>query len=154
MHLLHKMEELMPSLGSSIPSPAILSVVLCQSESAFQNVGRLCTDSSFTSSIVDSSPSLNLPGRMGCGARTTLISISDDGKIWNWLLTSEKARNVGLNSVAGVGEGSLLDTHSGTTSNYSTMDLSNNVKESEHTNSTNALRAGITDSIFSTQVNC
>ncbi|XP_028548935.1 WD repeat-containing protein 11-like [Dendrobium catenatum] len=125
VHMLHTMEELMPSIGTSIPSPGVLTVVLCQSESAFQNVGQLCANSSFTSSVVDSLPSLNLLGGMDVVARTTVISISDDGKIWNWLLTSEKARSIGLatlnlNSTADAVEGSLLDTHSGTTSTYST----------------------------------
>ncbi|XP_020597443.1 WD repeat-containing protein 11-like isoform X2 [Phalaenopsis equestris] len=157
VYMLRTMEELMPSIGTSIPSPTILSVVLCQSESAFQNVGSFSIDSSSTSSIVDSSTSLNVFGGMDIVARTTLISISDDGKIWNWLMTSEKARNIGLGSLsfdsaAVAGEGSLMDAHSGTTSNYSTISQSSNVKNSEHTNSTNVSKAGIIDSISSTKI--
>lgn len=94
VHVMFTMEELMPSIGTAVPSPAVLAVILCQSESIIQNVGRICMDSSTQSSLaVSSSPTLNMFCDTKLVSSTFLISISDDGKIWNWLLTADNARN-------------------------------------------------------------
>ncbi|XP_072994075.1 uncharacterized protein [Typha latifolia] len=98
VHVLSTIEELMPSLGTSVPSPSLLAVTLCQSEYAIQNVDRLCTDSLYTqpSHIIDYAPEENFNKDMDnhCyHSKAYIVSISDDGKIWNWLLTSDKARD-------------------------------------------------------------
>ncbi|KAK9102028.1 hypothetical protein Sjap_019282 [Stephania japonica] len=85
------MEELMPSIGTSVPSPTVLAVVICQSESTFQCVGKLYSE---TSQRTLDAPSCE-PFLI---SKTYLISITDDGKIWNWLLTAEEDRNADNNS--------------------------------------------------------
>lgn len=87
---MYSMEELMPSVGTSVPSPSILSVVLCQSDTTLQNIGKNYSD-------MPSSPYLHEdfdnPFDFCDGSQIIskihLISISDDGKIWDWLLTVE-----------------------------------------------------------------
>ncbi|KAK9141734.1 hypothetical protein Syun_011134 [Stephania yunnanensis] len=82
------MEELMPSIGTSVPSPTVLSVVICQSESTFQCLAKLYSETSqSTLDAPNCEPFLI--------SKTYLISITDDGKIWNWLLTAEEACLVG-----------------------------------------------------------
>lgn len=89
------MEELIPSIGTSVPSPSILAATICQSDSTFQNVGKLYSG-------VPNSPSPDVDFETPFDAcdepllvsKTHLISISDDGKIWNWLLTAEGAESI------------------------------------------------------------
>ncbi|KAG2407955.1 uncharacterized protein HKW66_Vig0027770 [Vigna angularis] len=89
-HSMYSLEELMPSVGTSVPSPSILSVVLCQSDSTFQNIDKDYSD-------VPSSPYLredfdnpfDFCYESNIVSKIHLISISDDGKIWNWLLAAE-----------------------------------------------------------------
>ncbi|CAI8610342.1 unnamed protein product [Vicia faba] len=90
VHIMYSMEELMPSIGTSVPSPSLLSVVLCQSDTTLQNIGKNYSD-------IPSSPYLHEdfdnPFDFCDGSQIIskihLISISDDGKIWDWLLTAE-----------------------------------------------------------------
>lgn len=87
---MYSLEELMPSVGTSVPSPSILSVLLCESDITFQNIGKDYSD-------VPSSPYLredfdnpfDFCDESMIISKIHLISISDDGKIWNWLLTAE-----------------------------------------------------------------
>ncbi|XP_061350716.1 uncharacterized protein LOC133295864 isoform X2 [Gastrolobium bilobum] len=89
-HIMYSLEELMPSVGTSVPSPSILSVLLCQSDSTVQNIGNNYSD-------LPSSPYLredfdnpfDFCDESTIVSKIHLISISDDGKIWNWLLTAE-----------------------------------------------------------------
>lgn len=83
-------QELMPSIGNSVPSPSILATVLCQADCALQNVGKIYSDvphSPFSDEDFDNPFDFcdeSLPA-----SKTHLISISDDAKIWNWLLTAD-----------------------------------------------------------------
>lgn len=80
----------MPSVGTSVPSPSILSAVLCQSDTTLQNIGKNYSD-------IPSSPYLHedfdnpfdFCDESQIISKIHLISISDDGKIWDWLLTAE-----------------------------------------------------------------
>ncbi|XP_042427978.1 WD repeat-containing protein 11-like isoform X3 [Zingiber officinale] len=103
LHILCGMEELMPSIGTSVPTPAVLALTLRQSESSVQNIGRVFTNpSDIQTSLVedpsnsqaslaeDDTLSKILNKEIDAALKTCLISISDDGKIWNWLLTSER----------------------------------------------------------------
>ncbi|CAJ2634723.1 unnamed protein product [Trifolium pratense] len=89
-HIMYSMEELMPSVGTSVPSPSILSVVLCQSDTTLQNIGK-------NYSGIPSSPYLHedfdnpfdFCDESHIISKIHLISISDDGKLWDWLLTAE-----------------------------------------------------------------
>ncbi|GAB2300310.1 hypothetical protein Dimus_034346 [Dionaea muscipula] len=90
-YLMCTMQELMPAIGSSVPSPAILAAVICQSDCALQNVGKIYADvphTPFTEEDYDNPFDFfdeSLPI-----SRTHLISVSDDGKVWNWLLAAEE----------------------------------------------------------------
>ncbi|KAJ7956722.1 WD repeat-containing protein 11 [Quillaja saponaria] len=90
VHIMCSMEELMPSIGTSVPSPSMLAVVLCESDSILHNVGKiypglpnsLSPDHDFDNPFDFCDESLLV-------SKTHLISISDDGKLWNWLFTAE-----------------------------------------------------------------
>ncbi|KAF5805222.1 putative transcription factor WD40-like family [Helianthus annuus] len=90
------MEELVPSIGTSVPSPSLLAVVISQSDSTLQNISKHFSDAYGTSfsdkeSDMDFDNPLDFRDESNVICKTHLISISDDGKIWNWLLTSEGA---------------------------------------------------------------
>lgn len=90
VHTMCSMEELMPSLGTSVPSPSVLAVIICQSDAPLQNVGKIYSDipnSPFPDEDFDSP--FEFCDEPLLVSKTRLISISDDGKIWNWLLTAE-----------------------------------------------------------------
>ncbi|XP_043724935.1 WD repeat-containing protein 11-like isoform X2 [Telopea speciosissima] len=92
VHMIFSMEELLPSIGTPVPSPSVLAVVLCQSETTLQNVGKLYSDPYDASSLALDSDNLLDSWHKPCLiSKTYLISITDDGKIWNWLLTAEGA---------------------------------------------------------------
>lgn len=90
MHVMCTMEELMPSIGTVVPSPSILAVVICESDSTLQNVAKQYSDAppSPASSAEFDNP-FDFSDDSLLVSKTRLISISDDGKVWNWLLTSE-----------------------------------------------------------------
>lgn len=88
VHLLCAVEELMPSIGTVVPSPAVLAATIWQSESIFRSIEKQCQDlaqpHSFT---IDTNSDQN-----ACqGTMTYLTSISEDGKIWSWLLKFDKS---------------------------------------------------------------
>lgn len=94
------MEELLPSIGTSVPSPSVLAVVICQSDSILQNVGKLCSDvphSHSPDADADADADIDSPfdfyDESLHVSATHLISISDDGKVWNWLATVEGAED-------------------------------------------------------------
>jgi WD40 repeat protein len=85
------MEELMPSIGTVVPPPAVLAAAVWQSESIFHNIDKLSQDlaqmQSSRSVIFDTNSDKN----MYQGAMSYLTSISEDGKIWSWHLTFDKS---------------------------------------------------------------
>lgn len=82
----------MPSIGTSVPSPSVLGVVLCESDSTLQTVAQLYSDVPPSPySDVDIDNPFDFGDDSLLISKTRLISISDDGKVWNWLLTSEGA---------------------------------------------------------------
>lgn len=94
------MEELLPSIGTSVPSPSVLAVVICQSDSILQNVAKLCSDvrhshspSPHADAEAEAEADIVSPfdsfDECHPNSSTHLISISDDGKVWNWLVTAE-----------------------------------------------------------------
>ncbi|CAA6672652.1 unnamed protein product [Spirodela intermedia] len=95
VHVLCTVEDLMPTIGTPVPSPSVLAVILCQSESTIQNVGYLSLNlpsSSSLTSMTNERP-LDFRQKSTFTSKKCLLSITDDGKIWNWLLVSELARN-------------------------------------------------------------
>ncbi|KAB1199382.1 WD repeat-containing protein 11 [Morella rubra] len=107
VHIMCSMEELIPSIGTSVPSPSILSAIICQPDSTFQNVGKLYADVPRSSSLDEDIDSpFDFCDEPLLVSKTHLISISDDGKIWNWLLTAEGAES----SQKGVTSGPARET--------------------------------------------
>lgn len=89
MYSMCLMEELMPSIGTSVPSPSVLAVAISLSESTLQNVSKHCSNVSNTSLEVDFDNPFDFYDVSRIISKTNIISISDDGKIWKWLLTAE-----------------------------------------------------------------
>ncbi|CAN1216934.1 WD repeat-containing protein 11 [Linum perenne] len=90
VHILCLMEEFMPSIGSSIPAPSLLAIAICPSESTLQNVVKLYRDSPNTPSSQDFDNHFDFYDESLLLSKTHMISISDDGKLCNWLLTAEE----------------------------------------------------------------
>lgn len=88
VHLLCAVEELMPSIGTVVPSPAVLAATIWQSESIFRHIGKQCQDLAQTHSFITDT---NLDQNSCQGTMTYLTSISEDGKIWSWLLKFDKS---------------------------------------------------------------
>lgn len=94
MHVMCSMEELMPSIGTSVPSPLVLTVVMCQSDSTLENLGKFYSDAPQSPcSDVDFDGPFDFCDESIVVSKSQLISISDDGKIWKWLLTVEGDRD-------------------------------------------------------------
>ena len=91
MHLLHAVEELMPSIGTIVPPPAVLATTIWQSESIFRNIDKQCQDLAQMQSSHSVIFDTNSNDNMHQGAMSYLTSISEDGKIWSWHLTFDKS---------------------------------------------------------------
>ena len=90
MHVMCSMEELLPSIGTSVPSPSVLAMAISQSDSTLQNIGKLYSDAPDSPfSAVDFDNPFDFCDAPLVLSKTHLVSISDDGKVWNWLLTAE-----------------------------------------------------------------
>lgn len=88
VHTMCAMEELMPSIGSPVPSPSILAAVISHSDAALQNIGKLYSDAHHSVDVDFDNP-FDFCDESLVLSKTHLISISDDGKVWKWLLTAE-----------------------------------------------------------------
>ncbi|OMO81166.1 hypothetical protein CCACVL1_12565 [Corchorus capsularis] len=94
IHVLCTMEELMPSIGTSVPTPSVLAVLVSQSESTLQNISKLYSDSSNGAIDVDFDNPFDFYDDTLLVSKTHLISISDDGKLWSWIVTAEGTGDV------------------------------------------------------------
>ncbi|CAN1825030.1 WD repeat-containing protein 11 [Linum perenne] len=90
VHMMCSMEELMPSIGTSVPSPSLLAVTICQSDSTLQHVAKLYRDAPNTHSAQDIDNPFDFNEESLLLSKTHMISVSDDGKLWKWLLTAEE----------------------------------------------------------------
>lgn len=105
-----RMEELMPSVGTPVPSPSILAVVISQTDSILQNIGKLCSDVYSTSSLIeDFNNPFDFCDETLIVSKTHLISISDDGKIWKWLLTAEGSGDDAQKGISSSGTTTHID---------------------------------------------
>ncbi|KAH9305181.1 hypothetical protein KI387_009585, partial [Taxus chinensis] len=94
-YILCMVEALIPLMGTSVPSPTVLAVSYCSSELEIEKAGRI--DLEETSGVnlfelpvyTEKTASSILSGQSALVPETALISISDDGKVWKWLLTAE-----------------------------------------------------------------
>ncbi|XP_027073005.2 uncharacterized protein [Coffea arabica] len=133
VHIMCMMEELMPSVGTPVPSPSILAVVVSQTDSTLQNISKLCSDvhSSFA---VDFNNPFDFCDESLVISKTNMISISDDGKIWKWLLTAEGFGDGSTNS-GPVKDKDLLEANGGTAAPSADDDPLNVVGPSNDVNS-------------------
>ncbi|KAL9685127.1 hypothetical protein QQ045_022574 [Rhodiola kirilowii] len=98
-HEMCTVDELMPSTGTPVPSPLILAVVICQSDSTVQNISKLYSELPHPHSFnMDFNSPFDFPDETMFVSKTHLVTISDDGKIWNWLLTAEEAKDTQTDS--------------------------------------------------------
>ncbi|KAH0651688.1 hypothetical protein KY284_031600 [Solanum tuberosum] len=88
VHTMCAMEELMPSIGTAVPSPSILAAVVSHSDAAFQTIGKLYSDAHHSVDVDFDNP-FDFCDESLVLSKTRLITISDDGKVWKWLLTAE-----------------------------------------------------------------
>ena len=153
MHIMCAIEELIPSIGTPVPSPSILAVIICQSDSTFQNVGKLYSDVSHSPSPdVDFDTPFDFCDEPLLVSKTHLISISDDGKIWNWLLTAEGPENTqkddtNLGLVADVSEVPVPGTNANTVISSSSGSFMEAGKQPEHMDSGRSCPSNSTSSL-------
>lgn len=91
VHNMCSVDELMPSIGTTVPSPLVLAVAVSQSDYTLQDIVRLCPDTDPLDSELDNPFSFFDESHII--SKTHLISISDDGKVWKWLLSAERSRD-------------------------------------------------------------
>ncbi|KAK9073807.1 hypothetical protein SSX86_006401 [Deinandra increscens subsp. villosa] len=90
VHIMCMMEELMPSLGTPVPSPSVLAVVISRSDSTLLNVQKNLSDGHHNTEVdIDFDNGFDFCDESQVVSKTNLLSISDDGKIWSWLLTAD-----------------------------------------------------------------
>ncbi|KAL9842100.1 putative transcription factor WD40-like family [Arabidopsis thaliana] len=75
----------MPTIGNSVPSPSLLTLLISQLDSTLQNIRTIHSDALLDSSELEISFDFNNDAFLLF--KTHFISISDDGKIWSWILT-------------------------------------------------------------------
>lgn len=91
VHIMCSTDELMPSIGTSVPSPLVLAVAVSQSDYTLQDIIRRCPDTDPVDFELDNP--LAFIDESHIISKTHLISVSDDGKVWKWLLTAERSRD-------------------------------------------------------------
>lgn len=75
----------MPTIGNSVPLPSLLTLLISQLDSTLQNMRTTHSDAVLDSSELEISFDFNNDAFLRF--KTHFISISDDGKIWSWILT-------------------------------------------------------------------
>ena len=140
----------MPSIGNSIPSPSILATVLGQADCALKNVGEIYSDVPHSPlNDEDFDNPFDFCDESLPASKTHLISISDDGKIWNWLLTADglddNLRDTSKMKVASSGNGSHTSESNidSDTSEGSATVQSEHVKGTERSSDLNVIPKGI-----------
>uniref|UniRef100_A0A0E0CF85 Uncharacterized protein n=1 Tax=Oryza meridionalis TaxID=40149 RepID=A0A0E0CF85_9ORYZ len=91
VHLLCAVEDLMPSIGTIVPPPAVLATTIWQSEAIFRNIEKQSRDLGQIQSTHSVISDTNTNQNMYQGTMTYLTSISEDGKIWSWHLSFDKS---------------------------------------------------------------
>ncbi|VFQ77151.1 unnamed protein product [Cuscuta campestris] len=97
VYVMGTMEELIPSIGTSVPSPSVLAVVISHSYSTLQSISKLYSDGHHSPYLEPDNP-FDYFDESPVISKTPLVSISDDGKIWKWLLTAEGSGNAEKNA--------------------------------------------------------
>lgn len=104
--MMYTTEELMPSIGTTVPSPSVLTVTISRIDSTLQNIGKIYSDIPSSSPNEDFDNPFDFSDDSLLVSKTHLISVSDDGKIWNWVVTAENVgeveRDTNLAAVADV----------------------------------------------------
>ncbi|XP_022729345.1 WD repeat-containing protein 11-like [Durio zibethinus] len=138
IHIMCTMEELMPSIALSVPSPSVLAVLISQSESTLQNICKLCSDSSNGASDVDFDNPFDFCDDTLLVSKTHLVSISDDGKLWSWISTVEGTGDMQKDVI---NSGKIADVSEDST-NTNTIASSNNGLTAEGSRQPDNINAG------------
>ncbi|XWS70717.1 hypothetical protein CRYUN_Cryun03dG0071500 [Craigia yunnanensis] len=147
IHIMCTMEELMPSIGSSVPSPSVLAVLISHSESTIQNISKLYYDSSYSASDVDFDNPFDFCDDTRLVSKTHLISISDDGKVWSWILTAEGTGDMQKNVL---NSGKFADVPEESTNTITIVSSNDGLTEegSRQPDSINGFRIQLSNSTF------
>lgn len=86
-------EELIPAIGISAPLPSLLSLLISQLDSTLQNIRKIHSDPVLDASMVDDSFYFSGDDDAFLGFKTHFISISDDGKLWSWILSVKRDKD-------------------------------------------------------------
>ncbi|XP_048608744.1 WD repeat-containing protein 11 isoform X2 [Brassica napus] len=93
VHVLCGIEELIPAIGISAPLPSLLSLLISQLDSTLQNIRKIHSDPVLDASMVDDSFYFSGDDDAFLGFKTHFISISDDGKLWSWILSVKRDKD-------------------------------------------------------------
>lgn len=108
------LDELMPSVGTTLPSPLVLAATISQSDYTLQDIHKHCPGTDPFD--MDFNNPFDFFDESHIISKTHLISISDDGKVWKWLLTAEGSRDGqdinNVKKVAGVREAPVAEVES------------------------------------------
>lgn len=136
------MEELMPLIGSSVPSPSLLAVNLSLTESVLQNFGKHCSNVLNTAPVVDIDNHFDINEKPLVICNTHMLSISDDGKIWDWLLTAETETSKDKTNSNIISEANSLHVSASNTEVSSAPDPTlNTFKQPEHARKSTSKRS-------------
>lgn len=101
------MGTLMPSIGSPVPAPTVLAVVHCplqlqvEISSDGDHSGGLQVNSASESIPVPSTLSQkdqHVETKVSSPVEATLLSITDDGRLWRWVINEEDAESESASS--------------------------------------------------------
>lgn len=127
------MGTLIPSLGSPVPAPIVLAVVHCPLQLQVEvpadggDSGGLQVDSASESIPVPKALAQKDESKVLSSSEATLLSITDDGRLWRWVITeehdeSQPASSTGITS-RGSGESNASGELVGSFSNGFVSDL-------------------------------
>ncbi|XP_021277334.1 WD repeat-containing protein 11 [Herrania umbratica] len=146
IHIMCTMEELMPSIGSSVPSPSVLAVLISQSESTLQNISKLYSGLSNGASDEDFDNPFDFCDHTLLVSKTCLMSISDDGKLWSWILTAEGTGDMQKDLI---NSGKIADVSEESTNNITVSSYSGLTAEgSKQLDNINGSRIQLSNSTF------
>lgn len=131
------MGTLIPTLGSPVPAPTVLAVVHCPLQLQVEvpadggDTGGLQVDSALESIPVPKALAQKDESKVLSSSEATLLSITDDGRLWRWVITEEHDESQPASSTAsstgitfrGSGESNASGELVGSSSNGFVSDL-------------------------------
>ncbi|EPS68588.1 hypothetical protein M569_06178, partial [Genlisea aurea] len=119
---MHSLDELLPAIGTSVPSPAVLAVAICQSNYTLQVIHKHCLETDSMNPLTSCDEPIDI-------SKAHLITISDDGKIWKWFLTAQRS---GADRKEFVSADKVVETNEDSVSNINSWAEDQSAAEDEH----------------------